>query len=176
MRLHNNWYVITGAPSSGKTTIVKLLEAKGFDVVYEAARIYIDQEMKKGKSLKQIRKNELLFQKKVLKLKIECEKKLPKEKIIFFDRGIPDSEAYYRMYRKENDVFLRKAVINCSYKKTFLFEMIGHKPDYARVENRKQQAQINDFLIEVYKKIGVPLVVVPKMPIGKRLDYVLQNL
>ncbi|PIS15984.1 hypothetical protein COT62_00785 [Candidatus Roizmanbacteria bacterium CG09_land_8_20_14_0_10_41_9] len=57
----NNWYVITGAPSAGKTTLLKELEKKGYTVIYEAARIIIDREMKKGKKLSEIRKNELEF-------------------------------------------------------------------------------------------------------------------
>ena len=63
---NNNWYVITGAPSSGKTTIVKLLKSKGYIVLYEAARIYIDQELKKGKTIQKIRKDEGKFQKESL--------------------------------------------------------------------------------------------------------------
>ncbi len=176
MQINNNWYVITGAPSSGKTTIIKMLEKKGYDVVYEAARIYIDEEMAKGKTIEQIRANELLFQEKILKFKIDCEKKLPKEKIIFFDRGIPDSDAYYRVHGAENDIFLKESMSKCSYKKVFLFELIGYKKDYARIESKEEQLQIQKLLRESYEKLNIPLVVVPKMPIRERLDFVLNNL
>jgi len=44
------------------------------------ARIYIDEEMAKGKTIDQIRANELLFQEKILKFKIEYEKKLSGKK------------------------------------------------------------------------------------------------
>ena len=59
----NNWYVITGAPHSGKTSVLKLLEEKGYRVIYEAARIYIDQEIEKGRTIEEIRESELEFQK-----------------------------------------------------------------------------------------------------------------
>ena len=94
MKTLNNWYVITGAPSSGKTTTLKVLERKGYKVFYEWARIYIDQEMKKGRNLKEIRRDELAFQRKILDLKVKFEGKLPKKDLVFMERGIPDSTAY----------------------------------------------------------------------------------
>ncbi len=172
----NNWYVITGAPSSGKTTVIKLLEEKGYNVIYEAARIYIDREMEKGKSLDEIRKSEILFQEKVLKIKIETEKNLPKEKIIFFDRGIPDSDAYCRMHGVENDEFLKKTLKNCFYKKVFLFETIEYEKDYARNESEEQQLQIQNLLKDSYEKLDIPVIMVPKMSPDQRFDYVLSNL
>jgi len=60
----NNWHVITGAPCTGKTTILHVLAKKGYRVEYEAARDYIDEQLKLGKTLAKIRGNEFLFQKK----------------------------------------------------------------------------------------------------------------
>jgi len=58
------WYVITGGPCSGKTTIIKELRKIGYIVYPEAARIFIDKEIRKGRLLKEIRKNEAKFQKR----------------------------------------------------------------------------------------------------------------
>ncbi len=176
MNAKNNWFVITGAPSSGKTTVIKLLEQKGYDVVYELARIYIDEEMAKGKTIQEIRANELLFQEKILKFKIAYEKKLAKEKIIFFDRGIPDSDAYYQLQGFGEDKFLKKALAASSYKKVFLFEMIGYEKDYARVESKEQQEQLQKLLKESYEKLNISVIAVPKMPISDRFNFVLNNL
>ena len=176
MQINNNWYVITGAPSSGKTTVIRLLEEKGYDVVYELARIYIDEEMAKGRILEQIRANELLFQEKILKFKIAYEKKLSGKKTIFFDRGIPDSDAYYQLQGFGEDDFLKKALAASSYKKAFLFEMIGYEKDYARIESKEQQEQLQKLLKNSYEKLDIPVLVVPKMPVQERLDFVLNNL
>ncbi len=89
--------MITGGPSSGKTTILKELKKLGYITYPDAARVLIDKEKKKGKKLKEIRKDEAEFQKKVLKAKIKIEKSAPRDKIVFFDRAIPDSIAYYQM-------------------------------------------------------------------------------
>lgn len=177
MNSSNNWYVITGAPYAGKTSVIKLLEEEGYRVVYEAARIYIDQEIKKGRTIKEIRQDELLFQEEILKYKIEYEKKLPKDEIIFFDRGIPDSQAYYNLYGVTNDKLLKKALDNCAYKKVFLFDFLDYEKDYARTENKEQQAQIHSLLEQAYKKINAPLIKVPTMNSKEeRLDFILENL
>ncbi|MBW1726234.1 MAG: AAA family ATPase [Deltaproteobacteria bacterium] len=50
-----NWYVTTGAPCSGKTAVISALEQLGYPVVHEVARAYIDEELKKGKSIAKIK-------------------------------------------------------------------------------------------------------------------------
>lgn len=74
---NSKWYVITGGPSSGKTTVLRELEKLGYIIYSEAARVFIDKEMKGGKSLEEIRRNEAEFQRKVLKIKIKIEKSAP---------------------------------------------------------------------------------------------------
>jgi len=173
----NNWYVITGAPLAGKTTLIKLLEKKGYNTMDEAARIYIDQEIAKGKTIGQIRQDELLFQELVLKMKLEIEAGLSKEKITFFDRGIPDTDAYYRLHGRQNDQFLEEAMQNCSYKKVFLLDFFNMRKDYARTESREEQIKIHDLLEESYQKINIPIIKVPKMELKEdRLNFILNNL
>ena len=115
----NNWYVITGGPHSGKTSVIELLEKKGYRAIYESARIYIDEELEKGRTIEQIRKDELEFQKGILDMKIDIEKKQPKDEVIFFDRGIPDSDAYYELCGFKGDKYLEEVMNACSYKKSF---------------------------------------------------------
>lgn len=172
----NNWYVLTGAPSSGKTTILKELEKKGYKVVYEIARTFIENELKKGKSLKEIRKNELAFQQKILQLKIDLEKKLPKNKIIFLERGIPDSISYFKICNNFNDRLLKKAVENCSYKKVFLFELLEYKKDHARVESKKKAQELETLLELDYKNLGMDVIGLPNMSVTKRVRFILNNL
>ena len=173
---NNNWCVITGAPHSGKTSVVKLLEKKGYRVVYEAARIYIDQEIAKGRTIEDIRKNELEFQKEILDLKIDIENNLPKDEVIFFDRAIPDSDAYYELCGLTGDKYLEEAMNKCEYKKVFLFDILPYERDYARTENKEEQAKLQKLLENSYKKLGLPLIKVPAMNSKEdRLEFVLNN-
>ena len=167
-----NWYVITGGPSSGKTTVLKELEKMGYIVYPEAARVFIDKEMAKGKSLKEIRGDEAEFQRKVLKIKIKVEKAAPKNKIVFFDRAIPDSIAYYQICGldpKEVLKFCKKKI----YRKIFFFEQLPLEKDYARVEDGKTIKKLNKLLKKTYKDLGYKVIAIPPMSIKKRVKKIL---
>jgi len=45
-RVRTNWHVITGAPCSGKATLIDLLTDKGFQTVPETGRQYMERKMK----------------------------------------------------------------------------------------------------------------------------------
>lgn len=171
----NNWYVITGAPSSGKTTTLKYLEKKGYKVFYEWARIHINQEMKKGKTLKEIRRDEVSFQKKITALKIKFEKKLNSEKMLFMERGIPDSTAYMR-WAGGTDPALKKALSKCNYKKVFLMDLIKYNKDYARTESQEEAVLLDELIEKSYIDLGIPVIRVPMMTIAKRARFILDNL
>lgn len=174
--IKNNWIVLTGAPSSGKTTVLKELEKKRFRVVYEVTRTYIDKQLKLGKSIKEIRRDELLFQKKILDLKIKLEKTLPKKEIIFFERAIPDTIAYYEICGVTSDSKLKKVLTKCSYSKVFLLHLINYKKDYARVETEKKAKKLEKLLNKSYQKIKSPIIEVPAMSVKKRVKFILNHL
>ena len=170
-----NWYVITGGPSSGKTTVLEELAKLGYLAYPEAARVFIDKEIAKGKSLREIRKNEADFQKKVLKIKIGVEKKAPKDKIVFFDRAIPDSIAYYQIAGldpKEILKFCRKK----AYRKIFFFEQLPFDQDYARIEDKKTIEKLNKLLKESYKNLGYEVVNIPAVSLRERVKKILAEI
>jgi predicted ATPase len=78
-----NWYVITGAPSSGKTSVIRELEGLGYRVVHEVARAYTEEELKKGRKLDEIKADALTFEQHILDRKIGIETSLPKDAVIF---------------------------------------------------------------------------------------------
>ena len=173
----NNWYIITGAPNSGKSTLIKLLADRGYKTIDEAARIFIDREIARGEELKDIRNNEINFQKKILEIKIKLEKKIPKREIVFWDRGIPDSEAYYKLHGIALDNYLKKAIENSVYKKIFLLDYLPYQKDYSRIESEEEQIKLHRLLRDVYGKINVPVIEVSKMNSAEeRLGFILNNL
>ncbi|MCX6743461.1 MAG: ATP-binding protein, partial [Candidatus Parcubacteria bacterium] len=141
--------------------------------------VYIDEQLAKGIILEELRKDELAFQRKILQFKIEHEKKLDPHAIIFFDRGIPDSQAYYKLCGLESDFILDEAVRNSAYKKIFLLEYFPWQKDHARTETPEEQIRLHHLLKETYQNLNFPLIEVPVLPkeeIAKRLNYILDNL
>lgn len=50
-RIQTKWNVISGAPCSGKTTLIEQFESKGYRTVPETARQFIENQIARGKTL-----------------------------------------------------------------------------------------------------------------------------
>jgi predicted ATPase len=171
-----NWYVITGGPSTGKTTIIDLLQKQGYSTTIEHARHYIDTMHDEGHTIEEIRSNKRKFQLGVLDMQIEQEASLKQEDIVFLDRAIPDALAYYKFLKLDYDEKLINAIKEVSYKKIFILDRLPFKKDYARTENEEDQKIIHQFIIDEYKNLGFPIVFVPVLPPLERVEYLLNNL
>ena len=172
----NNWYVITGAPSSGKTTVLNILRQRGYLTIDEVARTYIDCELSKGKTIEQIRKDELAFQTSVLKQKYMIESHLSTTRLTFFDRGIPDTHAYRELYGMHDHSDISKYMKKCFYKKIFLFEILSYKQDYARTETSDQAIKIEHLLEKQYLNNGFTVIKIPKLSVDERLKIIYKEL
>lgn len=130
-----NWYVITGGPSTGKTTVINLLSERGYKTTIEHARHYIDTMKDEGNTVEEIRANKRQFQLGVLDMQIDQEAELSPSDIVFLDRAIPDAMAYYQFLDLEYDQKLLDAVQQASYKKIFILDRLPLVNDYATTGN-----------------------------------------
>jgi len=176
MQKSTKWYVVTGGPSSGKTTTIDLLKKRGFKTTIEHARHYIDTQRVGGKTTEEIRANQLAFQRGVLDMQIEQEESLLPEDTVFLDRALPDAVAYYRFLGLNEDENLKQAVSEASYKKVFILDPLPLVRDYARTEDEQSQKKIHELLTNVYESLPFPVVHVPILPPEERVDYILKNL
>ena len=174
--MQTNWYVITGGPSSGKTTTVNLLKAKGYKTTVEHARHYLDTKRNSGKTVEEVRKHQAEFQLAILDMQIEQEKSLSPDDVIFLDRAIPDALAYYRFLNLPEDETLLEALRTVSYKKIFILDCLPFVKDYARTEDEAAQKKIQALLAEVYESLPFPVIYVPVLQPEERFDFILKNL
>lgn len=173
--VQTKWCVITGAPCSGKTSVVRELHRRGHQVVNEVARLFINKELDKGRSLKEIKANVLFFERAILYLKLDIEKTLPVNKRIFFDRAVPDSIAYFIIEGLDPLEPLKRSR-ELKYQNIFLFDRLQLEHDRVRAENDAKAAEI-DFLLEnAYHRLGYNVVRIPIMPVNQRTDYLLRYL
>lgn len=176
LRRETNWYVITGGPSSGKTTTIDILNQRGYKTTIEHARHYLDMQALIGRSVEEVRSHIQEFQLAVLELQIEEEKKLAPEELVFLDRAIPDAHAYYHFLNIPESTELTEALLNISYKKIFILDCLPLVQDYARREDEAAQKKIHESLIEVYESLPFPVLRVPVMEAEARVDFILENL
>jgi predicted ATPase len=167
-----NWYVITGAPSSGKTTLVKELEKRGYSVVHEVARGVIEAEMAKGRTLEEIRSDKGYFESLVLRTKIDIEARLPRDEVIVFDRAIPDSIAYFEVAGLDIEEAISKSPRN-HYRKIFMLDRLPFQKDHVRIEDQEVAARLDQSLEAGYRGLGYEVIRVGAMPVKERLMIVL---
>ena len=170
-----NWYVITGAPCSGKTSVISRLEQLGYRVIHETARAYINDELNKGRTLDEIKADMFIFESSIFYRKIKIEAALPEKAILFLDRAIPDSVAYFR-FAGINPDKPEKESADIRYRKIFLFDRLRIKHDEVRNENEEDSILIDRLIEETYKTLGYEIIRVPVLPLERRVDFILENL
>ena len=175
-RNSNNWYVITGGPSSGKTTTVNMLSERGYKTTIEHARHFIDTMHQSGRTVEEIRRNQQEFQSGILEMQIEQEASLAPDKMVFLDRAIPDALAYYRFLNLPVDEEITNAMQSVSYRKIFILDLLPFVKDYARTEDENAQKEIQSLLIEVYTSLPSPVIHLPVLSPEERVSFILKNL
>ncbi len=171
-----NWYVITGGPSTGKTTVINMLDKRGYKTTIEHARHYIDTMRLAGETVEEVRNNKRKFQLGVLEMQIAQEGAIKPEDIIFLDRAIPDAMAYYQFLGLDYDKVLIEAMQSVSYRKIFILDRLPLINDYARTENREAQEKIHRLIINVYESLPFPVVFVPVLDPKERTHFILKNI
>jgi predicted ATPase len=163
------WCVITGSPSSGKTSLCWNLAFHGFRICPESARLLIDRSISRGMGLAEIRKDNLAFQRSVLTLHSEVEARLSVDEKCFLDRAVLDCVGYGL---PEKEVFL---FYKYKYCRVFFLEPIGFKADYARIEDEKEALRLGARISSAYEQQGYDVVRVPVMSIEERTQYILDR-
>lgn len=170
--IRTNWHVITGAPCSGKTTLIDQLSKQGHCAAEEIGRQYITRELAKGRTLEEMRADESVFQRTLLDLRIKQEQALDPTTITFLDRGLPDSLTFYRANGLNPNEILRDCQI-FRYTSVFLLDRLPLQMNGVRAEEDIKLQFIDKWLYRDYAALGYEVLRVPVLPIMQRLNYVL---
>ncbi|MEZ0224702.1 MAG: AAA family ATPase [Alphaproteobacteria bacterium] len=177
-KYNTNWCAITGAPSSGKTSVIEELAHRGYAIQNEVARELIADALRQGKTLAEVRDADHVqdLQRRILKLKLAREKGLDRDALVFTDRGTPDSIAYFRLAKMDTTAAIEASKI-FRYRAVFLFDRLPQfSKDGVRTESEQQAKEIERMLIEDYTALGYEVTRVPVIPVAARADFILQKL
>jgi predicted ATPase len=176
--IRNNFYIITGGPGAGKTSVIEKLKAQGYLCVDEVARQIIQEQVRiEGDALHwkdQIKFRDLMLSRSIYTFERISEFKKP----VFFDRGISELIGYCRLINCDIPPYLNNATrMFRSNKKVFL--MPPWKEIYQNDAERKQdwQEAVNTYLeiSKAYSETGYQIIEVPKCSLKDRVDFILMH-
>ncbi len=171
----NNYFIFTGGPGAGKTTVLSILHQDGFNVSEESGRKIIQKQLKlKGDAVPWLDKQSYasLMWKDSLK---EYHAYQKDNGIVFFDRGLADTLGYclledipvssslydsYRKMRYNSNVFL------------FPFWDEIYLNDDERKQDRIKAKETAKMMERVYTDLGYNVIKVPFLSPIKRSEWI----
>jgi predicted ATPase len=165
-------YILTGGPSSGKSSLILALEQKGEYCIREAAEDVIKYQQALGNKEPWLNPD---FQDWILNLQIQREQRIPKEaKRAFIDRGLADGLAYYEFRGNEPSKAIKEATRNLDYEKVFLIQNLGNCINTdVRKENLEEALKLERLLEKNYETLGYKVIKIGSAPLEERADKIL---
>ncbi|MCI5072163.1 ATP-binding protein [bacterium] len=167
--IETNWHIITGAPSSGITSLGNYLRLMGFKVIPEVARGLIDIGNSQSLSTQTLREDQVEFERDIVKFQTHIESQLDPKEFVFIERGLLDCAAYGLPIDDIN------SASKFRYQHIFFLQSLNFQQDYARIENFEQAKTIGEHIQQLYLDAHYPLTQVKKMPLAKRAQIILQH-
>lgn len=172
------WSAITGAPGSGKTTLVRLLEARGWPVVEDPGRAILQQHLARGVEVDRAGPSYMLLQQEVLEREKKEIASVDPAQRVFFDYGVAESLAFMKLAALPWPMHFVEAAAAVQFERVFLLSPLSLQRPYdgIRVETDAQRQQLWALIGEVYRGLGMHIIDVPDDSVEQRLSRVLAAL
>jgi len=175
------WFCIIGGPGSGKTSVIKELESRGYSVVHEAATDIIKDQIEAGvlapwAALDFQTQVTALFDARMEQAKIEG------KPVVFFDRGPVDSLSYILLlglrYQKPVIDSIRCALDSKLFQPTvFFLENLDFCEETAvRSESLEDSKALAAQFKNDYESLGFAITSIPSLSIPERVDLILRSI
>jgi predicted ATPase len=173
--VQTNWHVIAGAPSCGKTTLIGQLADQGFRTVPEGARLYIEKEMARGRTIDEIHANAAARQRGIKDMHLSIEGGLRATDVAFLDRAIPDCLAWDRLFGLNPNELLPEC-FHHRYASVFILAPLPYEKNGIRLKDASIVGYLDEWHVRDYTALGYDVVRVPVLAPEERLAFVLERL
>ena len=176
---NTNYYIFSGGPGSGKSTVLKILENTGYTTVREVVRDIIQNQVRtNGDAVpwnNTVRYSRLMLLHSI----VDFEEFAHVDKPCFFDRGIIDTLGYARLINIPVTSEMENAANKYRYNRN-VFVFPFWKEIYANDKERKQDLDEAErtfwALKKEYERFGYNTIEVPFLPPEKRANWILEHL
>ena len=172
----DRFFVLTGGPGAGKTTLIEALQSAGFATMPEAGRAIIrDQLQIGGPATHQY--DPALFAELMLAFDMQSYRSaLDQGGPVFFDRGITELAGYHRMMGIPAPTHFRAAAEKFRYNaKVFVAppwpEIFAN--DSERKQSLGEAVRTHDAAVRTYIDFGYEITPLPKASVEERLRFIL---
>lgn len=175
MALHpprTRWVVITGPPSSGKSTLLRLFEEAGEQTSGDSTRALLADVAAAGRDAKEFRFADD-FQPRALQAMAAAEGRLDRRRRVYLEYALPCNIAFHRTEGRALTPGLAEAARRVRYEAVFILAPLQWENDAQRVEDAEYQAKVHRHMFDVYRELGYEPIAVPVMSPSERRDFVL---
>lgn len=175
--VETDWYVLTGAACTGKTTLIDLLAEKGFQVIPESARPYFKAKFAKGQTIEDIRSDRVELQYGIFNLQLEYENGHQSNDLTFLDRAAPDCLSFNRIFGLDPNEILPDC-FRYRYAGVFILDRLHlarEKEKTLGPEDALASEFLDEWLVRDYQALGYDVVRVPVLPPEDRLEFILER-
>jgi predicted ATPase len=173
------FFVVTGGPGSGKSTLIAALARLGIATMQEAGRAIIQDQLAIGGTALPWADREAFAE-----LMLSWELRSYREALsvkgpVVFDRGVPDMAGYFRLCGMPVPQHVERAVEMFRYHPRVF--VAPHWPEiFTQDVERKQTAEEAEAtyvaMVEAYSAAGYELIELPKAPVEERVRFVLDRI
>ena len=171
--------ILTGGPGTGKSALINELIKRGYTCFKEISR-QITLDAKKEGIDQLFLTHPLLFSERLLKgrQKQFMDADVYGNKIVFFDRGIPDVLAYMNFIGNSYPQYFINICNRTVYNAVFVLKpwKAIYTIDNERYESFEQALKIHDNLVNTYKNYNYTLIDVPFNTVENRTNFILKVL
>ena len=172
----SRFFVITGGPGSGQSTLIDALAARGFARTIEAGRAIIQEQVASGGGALPW-SDPAAFAEAMFACELRSyDEAIQRDGVVFFDRGIPDVAGYLRLMNLTVPARIDAAVRSHRYNAR-VFVAPPWPEIFAQDAERKQTLDVAEqtyhTLTATYAGYGYALVELPRAGVAERAAFVM---